>query len=486
MTNLLNELDLLLKLPLIYSGDLKISKADLKNIDWLYFVKLAANNRLIMLSKHVLAEIGVDNALLNVLYYREKSKISNMILTLNEIIRIFNSKKYKYLLLKGLIYSKVLFDDLYLRDTSDIDFIFDINSVINAVNDLIELGFVSNENNLLSKIDFIQDTDFREVIFYKNDQIIEVQKSVSCFPHICLYDKIFPKFIEFNTDFNIHTINLEMIFIILTVNAYKEISTFAFRNYVDLYIFVKKHISKINWVKLNTILEKLNLKKHFSNGLKNLSQIYQIDMIFDAHSYSGTFLLSKSDIINLIKYNSSEKHDFLNDRLFYYAYNNNNNGYLRQIKLMEKVYLDNKEYKFTGISSFQFDISNKYLFIQFNTNVTLIQSFTFTFNFYCRYNNINKYLNIIVNFKDGKIEKAILHEMFPDTYTKCIMDSNSASSTLIGVPKQKIIRDNLILNIPFYYDVTVNFSSEVNSKLSDIDYYDRFFNPCVLSILPGK
>lgn len=56
MTNLLNEVDLLLKLPLIYSGDLKISKADLKNIDWLYFVKLAANNRLIMLSKHVLGK----------------------------------------------------------------------------------------------------------------------------------------------------------------------------------------------------------------------------------------------------------------------------------------------------------------------------------------------------------------------------------------------------------------------------------------------
>lgn len=278
-----------------------------QNLNQDYLFELLQSNRLFPnVYRAIKGQLTQDS-----FYHKEyKKHCTGVQQAKNEISRIYThaeKEKIRFLVVKGIPLSKIIYDDENMRFANDIDILVDEDDALRMDHLLRELGYVQpvkvNWDTLSYEksdlLDFpimrLRHTNhfFEYYIFNNPIKKVELHKYLYFLkPHI--------KEILWNTSrYSINEsieINIPDLFhltILLFVNAFQNSETLyalqgrtTLRDYVDLYYFIKRFFSAMDWNHVINLMIEYEVLDIAVSVLNNLCKIYDNDL-----EISSCFLL---------------------------------------------------------------------------------------------------------------------------------------------------------------------------------------------------
>lgn len=279
------------------------------------------------------------------------------------IIKKFNQQKIDYLLIKGPVLSKYLYNDAFIKNYMDLDLFINPNYYEAACETLLKNGYNNNhllcydksliKENKLSYFLLLCKGD--DNYFYNSNNGFEIKDFIR-FISLDYYEIIKDHIISVKIhNIDVNTFDIEMTFVISMIYLYY--STMTYKGFKQKYkidyllefiIFYKKYnkslsfnrlLKLIELLKLNDILNALNifLNEHFKINLFSNNKI----LYYDKYKKSSIYNHSFSDLCTIIENNCNDTP--INKYNIIRNYNNNiNYKYIIEHSIQNK-----NEIKFT-------------------------------------------------------------------------------------------------------------------------------------------
>jgi hypothetical protein len=228
---------------------------------------------------------------------------NNSVLYLKELCRLdalFKSKGVSYILMKGMPLSKQIYNDCFVRISSDIDMLVDEDKMKMAYTLLNKMGYrqhvyFDKDRNLftIDKNSSIYGNLDHEIKCIKKLRIkdfagVEIQKATTAIPFQYIED--FKKnTIEMRiNNLSIKTTNVLYSFLHLIANAYENSETImgtlrncGIKDYFDLMISLQKYHDTFDWSQISDLAEKYRIKHMFLAVFLNCRDLFGDDLIND-------------------------------------------------------------------------------------------------------------------------------------------------------------------------------------------------------------
>lgn len=226
------------------------------------------------------------------------NNIENIIAILKEVTSILSDAGLPYSVLKGIVLSKIIYDDVYSRHSNDIDLLFPETQMRYAFDILSEHGYFSAVGSddayhlgleagtyLLLPYPVLKGQDHHEYfeLWKKVDSRfygIEIQR----YFHGEITDLSYiESFIESNrmiqvTDFVAPTLDFNHTLICLCENAYAEITephmNLCLKNYLDIGMFIKRFGKTLDWNEIVSLTRKYDVGHVLKQGLSFTNSIF--------------------------------------------------------------------------------------------------------------------------------------------------------------------------------------------------------------------
>lgn len=266
------------------------------NIDWDKHIQLLMEHRIFINAYPVLIRIIPE-------YYQKTvkdcydsciKKINNNVICLKNFAEEAKTEKLKFVLVKGLGIAKLIYGDIYARQASDLDILVEEDDMIRGDYILKKLGY--KQPNIIN----FETKEYTELSY----PIMRLKHTNHYFEYYKMDDEIWNKielhkklyFIskEFIDDFlwnitqididnlQINVLNLDYSFIMLVANTYENSEALfslqgycRVREYIDLFNFIEKWKSELNWNLLKMLAKRYRLGKVFHKVFHNMSELYE-------------------------------------------------------------------------------------------------------------------------------------------------------------------------------------------------------------------
>ncbi len=305
MTKLTSEQALILDIAknALNIEDLQVNEEIISNMDWDLFLKTALDHKVFLLAYKAvfryLPNFYVDkykqeyNAIIN--------KINCIVEEIERVCKLADENAIRYVVFKGISFSKIIYDDIYARQFHDIDILVEEDDMIKLdyiirKNDYFQVYYFDSHNSSFKLLPFplLKDPGHHEYFEYciklKNNEIIKLE--IARFLHI-IKDRHISSFswgiqvLQIN-DFIISTFDFYHTLLSLCENTYinseemcSSLGKYMIRDYIDLYTFCSKYKNKINWDEFKEMAIKYDVLNQITIVFENLFQIYEDNWVLD-------------------------------------------------------------------------------------------------------------------------------------------------------------------------------------------------------------
>lgn len=277
MYNYSNEEYLLYKLAKDYIFESHRERFDYEKIKWdkvLQLFKLHKSNFLLDVVENEIP----DKYKANVAMQRcmKHAQIDVQLQEYTYIQKAFQKKEIDIIWMKGIPFGQIIYGDMYIRDTNDMDFLIEKEKIPQAYYTLRELGYAQEMGldettgrwHSFDSAEFKYVGDYHELCCFKEvaDRVylfVELKKATSGVDERRI-DSFFRNTMYVDIKKNrVKTSDYEHIFIHLCANAYGNCEYYGcrpvLRDFIDICIFYKKYRKKLNWRKVLDICRKSHL-----------------------------------------------------------------------------------------------------------------------------------------------------------------------------------------------------------------------------------
>lgn len=236
------------------------------------------------------------------------NKFNVLIKELEIIVKQAEKNSIPIILLKGISYSKLIYEDNYSRSFFDIDLLTkDDQDAKRLYELLVSLGYCAGYGLGSKEKDFEKVTglhlkylDGHE--YFENYKyidgiysVVEIGRYIHTLPRYSRMD-YFDNTQKIDIDgFSINTFNLEYTFIAMVENIHDDSETIygayynelKLRDYFDLFWFLKKYIPKIDWFTVLSYSNKYSFGSKIIKVISNLIELFDIEdpLIIKVHDF---------------------------------------------------------------------------------------------------------------------------------------------------------------------------------------------------------
>ena len=216
------------------------------------------------LNNNKIKDIPMPLKLINLVNKRDSlSRLS----ILKKAIAVFEKHSIQYCLIKGFALSNLLYDDIFIRAGSDLDFLVKYEEYETILNILKEAGCLQayDDFKFLPPHPVLWDTNAHEghaLVFsgFEKEQM-EIATSLHCIRGIEKHLEFFSNSVKVNLDgVLVNVFDIQHQFIYLCVNTYyddenkQEVKA---RNYMDIGRFIYLYFRAVNWHEIKKKADKL-------------------------------------------------------------------------------------------------------------------------------------------------------------------------------------------------------------------------------------
>jgi|GEM_PF-5854427 len=283
------KLEELILLDILRNENINVIKRKFQNFDINYdeVIKLSINQKIFVLTFEKIKLLNSEHTS-KINFYNTiiKYELSKKLKLYLQIIQLLNNSNIDYIVIKGFLLGKLIYDDTSTRIFSDLDLIIneqDYNKVINLL--------TNNNFNIVSydKINDFKQDEYKIVIEHQcENYTIELKFNHRQLTIDLLNEpnrkKINIENVIVNT--NSYELNLlsQLIYINLYFNDPNSIindNKLILRFHVDLYYYIKKYSDLFNYSYLNKIIYELKFKQNLTKIIKELYIIFNDISLFD-------------------------------------------------------------------------------------------------------------------------------------------------------------------------------------------------------------
>lgn len=253
------------------------------NVDWQKIYAFCEKNRIVEQVEFYFREcIPISQKTAFKSYFRQRKVILlDRLQLLKEIVEIFKKNNISYCLNKGFVFSKLFYNNIFLRGGNDIDFLVQDGSAVIDV--LRRYGFQQIYKGIITipcPVLFDGNAhEYRPLVPPKHpNQLVEIAVSLhqirGQYRNSLFFDNSHP--IHLIDNFFVNTFDLEYQFIYACANIYNDDETsdmIAARNYIDLGRCVLYLYNYINWHRVVQVAEQLQLTHCLYYALNSLDSI---------------------------------------------------------------------------------------------------------------------------------------------------------------------------------------------------------------------
>lgn len=396
-----------------YSKEL-LSESEVDQIDLEKFIDLAKAHKVLIPVYLVIKDylpIHISKNLeeeIKILKLRQERKIKEI----EKIITKAKESNISFVVVKGFIYSQLIFNDPFIRLAGDIDIILDDSDIETMHKIMKDLGYFQligkgGEENVILDYpilkhyrDFKGQSEYHE--YYKvleNGQKVkvELQRSIHTTVKAQKLNEFLNNIQQVKVlDIDIPTFDTPYLFLYMLENVYTDSEKiggpFRLKEYLDLLAFIQKYNMQINWSHIQHLSNQFGMLHLIHRVLKNLLDIFgqvlpdEVNLLFElknatydySHSPSGYLLEWKSDIFQRV-FNKVDRNkeilDILNENTYSLANINFNKPLQTQnfkdgitSNLHLKTFVDDK-YGYSYSYCPAFDGTNLYFIFKLDMNV---------------------------------------------------------------------------------------------------------------------
>ena len=239
-------------------------------IDWNHFLESAIHNGLAPLAYHAFSKLKDKSAIpqstfneLQKYYYKNLSKNTVLYFEFNNIVSALNDNGIRAVALKGIFLADKIYENIGLRQLSDIDILVHAENAETAANILKENGFESDIRKTKSKLYLdMMDTKHLEMLF-KNGVGVEIHKRVintdnafdiplkDFWGHTLTTTIVENKVLAFDAHF-------QLLHICMHLDEHFVAASMHFIGYVDILWIIEKYKIEIDWKFFDEICVKYN------------------------------------------------------------------------------------------------------------------------------------------------------------------------------------------------------------------------------------
>lgn len=223
-------------------------------LDWNYLINVATLKGLApFVYKNLSQSIMPKNVYSHAIqvYYKTLSRGIILHNALNNVLSEYKANNIEVIVLKGAFLSEWLYEDLGLRQFSDIDLLVSFEDGEKCINILSNLGFVATDSNITSNIGKLQ-----ELVHYTP----MVKDEVSFEIHVRLhreskkYNLNSTKLIERSQLFNLNGVHLKglelydlIIYLCIHLDKHFGYESVQFTSFNDIVLILNRHNAHLDW-----------------------------------------------------------------------------------------------------------------------------------------------------------------------------------------------------------------------------------------------
>lgn len=277
-----------------------ISQSSWEEIDWESFLIITKKNK-VFPAIYQIAKDKIPEPHLSAWdkeYSLHVTRVDDLIGIMSEVCTILVDADIPFSVMKGLVLSQILFQDVYMRHTNDIDLLFPEPVMNKAFDVLSEYGYYSvvgsehayqygleEGTSLQLPYPLLKGSDHHEFFeMWKrigtNFYGIEIQRYL----HATVRDlSAVHSFIASNRtiaikDATVPTFDLEHTLLCLCENTFAELTdhraTIVLKNYLDLGVFIRKYGANIHWAKVIILANQYQMGHVMIQGLSQVNSFY--------------------------------------------------------------------------------------------------------------------------------------------------------------------------------------------------------------------
>ncbi|PHE93479.1 hypothetical protein COF76_25655 [Bacillus wiedmannii] len=418
--------------------------------------------------------------------------------SLKNIIKLFNENDIDYYLIKGMIFSKYIYNDFYAREDNDLDILVEKRDFkkINLL--LLNNGYKSNFDKDFDVINYL---DAYEIKYHDGKgSVIELKLATSSVRNDSTLTalKSNPVFVEIG-DIKVRTLNLVNSYLLLCTSVFAniegEFAKFKIRDFVDLYHFFLKREIFENWKEVVCQANSLGILNQLKGALLVLNEltdnsfqsfINEIEEIFCIgeydFSYESGFLHDWGDIDSIISLTKDrDKHLkklYFLDSIRAYSTKNKN------FKLPKLIDDKNIPIEFVSLRNMGLDI-NENIKVQLEKNCILFALDINNFNLVCKrylmFYDVNQNNPRTIIELEVSPEKELKYQIVrgdTDLGCKINLDGNSISLRF-DINKFSSFKAYKMIAFKTFYTVNVG---GIDYALNSVDSDYLMLNPHVLKV----
>ncbi len=275
-------------------GYIKIDPSLTQNIDWDKLYKLILEQRIFLLIyKYIKDYIPKSySEVYQQRYILFESGIKNAIHEIGKVSKSAKEKNIKVIFNKGLIYSKLIYNDLFLRDLGDIDTIISEKDILKMDSLLRKSGYYQRYgldlNGNIKKLPIPILKNFNHYEYY--DYIKKYDDKIVCLEvarrlHTISQDHM-EKFITQTMEIEIKNYLVEVFdishgFLALCENAYSNsesllecVHSISLKDYIDISLFIRKYQDQFNWLEIKKLADEYRITHQLFRVFNNLNEIF--------------------------------------------------------------------------------------------------------------------------------------------------------------------------------------------------------------------
>jgi len=273
-----------------------LDKEIISDLNWITLFEQSMRHKVFLLVYSFIKEYIPEkyNKLFSDNYELQILKIKSLINEISNVSDIMKRSDIEILIMKGVIYSHIIYDDLFARECDDIDIL--VNE-----NDMYKIDALLRKNGYFQAYKYDMESDEVKLLPFP---LLMMQNHHEFFPYAKrMEDPV--KFIKLEVARYLHTIKDENIgtfikssqeielgnffvstfdiphtLISICENAYENAhdifkeKTLCLRDYIDIFAFIKKYNSLIDWVQIFELANKYGVAYQLNYIFSNLNIIY--------------------------------------------------------------------------------------------------------------------------------------------------------------------------------------------------------------------
>ncbi|SEM54890.1 Uncharacterised nucleotidyltransferase [Paenibacillus sp. cl141a] len=336
-------------------------------------------------------------------FYKHKSSINDQLEVLEEVVGILSKHpNIPFLAMKGITLSKLIYEDIYMRNSNDIDLLFrecDLNKVFDilsdhgyfsVVGDPYPYGLEEGKALRLPYPIFKQNDHHEYGEMWKKKSTGFIAVELQRYIHSTIKDlNIIDRILEYNQLIQLKknaypTFDLSHTLMILCENAYFDLTysrrPITLRHYLDIALFIKKFKTSLDWESITSLVNDYGIGFVMIQSLNYVNEFFGNIVAKDTiNSFMPKNTINKwrHSLFEMLYLSHQEfKKEFMYNKISYFQ----NKEDLPEITPHKDLtaYKDLNSYLQSTLSTDKFDLNIRYLIINKDEEI----------NFYIYFENI--------------------------------------------------------------------------------------------------